>query len=244
METVLISGSARRIGSIIASDLASAGNFVWIHYHRHEEEAYALCNKIRTAGGQCGCICADLNDTDQIDRMLEGIIGSEHGSLTTLINNASVFEKGTIRNTAPDTWDKVMNTNLKSVWYLSVRFYELFRSTAKRIITIGDASVAGGYAGHAVYGLSKFSLKYLNRQMAEAFAPEIRVNLLSPGLVLQGEAETDESWNERTNRTPVDNSGIAEDLLKAVHFLMSDPGMTGSELVVDNGLHLHGNCKI
>ena len=239
METVLITGASRRLGSLIAGDLATAGHFVWVHYRRHREDAIALREQITASGGQCECIRADLSNTDQIDDMLRSIREHGSGSLTTLINNASLFSRGTISDTSPDTWDLVMNTNLKAAWYLSARFNDMFQ-TAKRIITIGDASVSKGYAGHAVYGLSKYALRYLNVQMAEAFAPGVMVNLLSPGLVLRGENESEDAWARRTEALPADNSGIVDSVLKGIRYLMSDPGMTGAELFIDNGLHLQG----
>ena len=242
METVLITGSARRLGRLIAEDLARSGCFVWIHYRSHEKEAMDLRAQIRENGGMAECVQADLSRSEDMDRMLSEIMGSENGALTTLINNASVIKSGTLKNTPVDAWDQIMNTNLKAVWYLSAQFSEKFEK-ARRIITIGDASVSNGYEGHAVYGLSKFALKYLNEQMASAFAPGIRVNLLSPGFVLQGDGESDQSWNDRLRRTLTDNSKITEEILRAVRFLMTDPGMTGSELITDNGAHLYGKKK-
>ena len=238
METVLVTGAARRLGSFFARELAAQGYFVWIHYHLHEKEAYQLCDEIRDRGGQADCINADLTDTAQIDRMIETITASGHHDLTTLINNASVLVKGRIGNTSSEEWNRILDLNLKAVWYLSTRFADRFPGL-KRIITIGDASAAKGYSGHAVYGLSKYALKYLTKQLAEAYAPKVRVNLLSPGYVLQGDNEPDDVWKKRNEKTLTDNSLIMESVLKALHFLMEDPGMTGSELFVDNGVHLY-----
>ena len=242
METVLITGAARRLGSLITEDLAASGCFVWIHYHSHEENAYALKERILANGGHADCVCAELTDTGEIDMMLDRILQSGNGSLTALINNASVFYQGTLPETSVTDWDLVMNTNLRAVWYLSSRFAELFPS-AKRIITIGDAGTAAGYSKHAVYGLSKFALKYLTEQMASAFAPQIRVNLLSPGLVLKGESEPDFVWEKRLKRTLTDNSEIIDSIRKGIAFLMSDPGMTGAELIIDNGMRLKPNTQ-
>lgn len=239
-ETILITGSSRRLGKLIAKHLASNGSFVWIHYRSHEEEAFSLRDQILRSGCQAECIQADLTDTGQIDLMLERIRRTDFGDLSTLINNASFFLKGTLNETDPSDWDKVMNTNLRAVWYLSSRFAEIFPS-AKRIISIGDASISGGYAGHAVYGLSKYALKYLTEQMAAAYAPGIHVNLLSPGLVLQGQGESDENWKHRLDRTLTDNSDIISEIICGIDFLMMDPGLHGSELIIDNGLHI--NCK-
>ena len=240
METVLITGAARRVGSLIAEHLTGNGCFVWVHYRTHEQEARDLVERIRDKGGQADCVYADLENTGEIDAMLAQIADSENGCLTTVIHNASIFPKGTLTSTSVLEWDQVMNVNLRAVWYLSTSFYEEF-PTAKRIISIGDASVVSAYSGHSAYGLSKFALKYLNEQMAVAFAPDIRVNLISPGMVLQGDAEADADWNRRSGQTLTDNQQIVESILSAVSFLMTDPGMTGTELLVDNGLQLF--CK-
>lgn len=244
-ETVLITGAARRLGRLIAEHLAMNGCFVWIHYRSHEEDAFTLRDRILASGGHAECVRADLTDTDLIDLMLERIQNSEHGNVSTLINNASFFLRGRLGETSSAEWDQVMGTNLKSVWYLSSRFAETFPS-AKRIISIGDAAVSGGYAGHAVYGLSKYALKYLTEQMAAAYAPGVRVSLLSPGLVLQGIGEPDESWELRMKQTLTDNNEIVREIMSGIDFLMTDPGITGSELMIDNGSHLNlksGNMK-
>ncbi len=237
-ETVLITGAARRLGKLIAEHLASEGCFVWIHYLSHESEAFLLRDQIKENGGLAECVQADLSDTEQIDQMLEEILYSKHGKITTLINNASLFLPGTLEETSSAEWDKVINTNLKSVWYLSVSISKKF-PTIKRIISIGDANLSGGYAGHAVYGLSKFALKYLNEQMASAFSPRIRTILLSPGMVLQGEHEPDEIWDRRLEKSLTDNSQIVQGILNGVTYLMTDPGINGSEMLIDNGLHLN-----
>lgn len=240
MEAVLITGASHRAGSYFARALAGQGYFVWIHYHTHQSAALETLSCIEAAGGKGAVVSSDLADLKSVDEMVETISQTDNGDLTTLINNASVFQSGTIFGSKPEEWDVVMNTNLRAVWYLSRQFTKTF-STAKRIITIGDASVARGYAEHALYGLSKFALKYLTEQMAAAFAPEIYVNLLSPGYMLKGERESDAEWKERTASVLTDNNNCLQDVLNGLFFLMNDPGMTGSELIIDNGLHLIRN---
>ena len=240
MEAVLITGASHRAGSAFAKELAGREYFVWIHYHTRREEALATLRSIQEAGGSGEIIAADLAEPTAIDGMLSEISASGNGELSTLINNASLFLPGTLTSSDIDDWNRVMNTNLRSVWYLSKQFVSAFPS-AKRIITIGDASVSGGYAEHALYGLSKYALKYLNEQMAEAFAPAIRVNLISPGFMLKADCEPDEQWKQRNERTLTDNSQCLDQVINALCFLMGDPGMDGSELIIDNGLHLNQN---
>ncbi len=243
METVLITGAARRLGSQIAENLAADGCAVWIHYLTHREEALALRNKITSAGGQAECVQCDLTDTDQIDQMIRFISNSPNGQLTTLINNASVFVNKDIRETAADEWDRILNTNLKSVWYLSNQFAAEF-SAARKIITIGDANASSRMTQHAVYALSKHALKLLTEQMALAYAPKISVNLLSPGLVMKGDNEPELIWDQRQKRALTNNHNIIIQVINGVRYLMNDSGMTGAELVVDNGAHLFRKKEI
>lgn len=237
METVLITGAARRLGSRIAENLAADGCFVWIHYLTHQAEASSLRDRIIENGGHAECIKCDLTEISQIDEMLSIISSSENGQLTTLINNASIFCRNTLQETSPDEWDTVLNTNLKAIWYLSRHFANDFPS-AKRIISIGDANISSGMRQHAVYALSKHALKFLTEQMAAEYAPGISVNLLSPGLAIKGERESESIWNQRQKRALTDNLNIVQQVVEGVRFLMKDPGMTGSELMIDNGVHL------
>ena len=237
METVLVTGAAVRLGACIAESLAEDGCFVWIHYFSHESEARTLRNKILSRGGRAECIRCDLSNTVEIDHMVDLILSSKQGKLTTLINNASVFLSETIQTTSPDEWDLVMNTNLKAIWYLSKHFAERFPS-ARRIISIGDAGASGAMEKHAVYALSKHALALLTEQMAVAYAPKVRVNLLSPGLVLKGDSEPVSIWEQRSKRVLTDNSDILFQVLDGIKYLMKDPGLTGSEIKIDNGFHL------
>ena len=77
METVLITGASRRLGSRIAENLAADSCFVWIHYLTHREEAFDLRSKILSSGGQAECVQCDLRIPDQIDLMLKTISASE-----------------------------------------------------------------------------------------------------------------------------------------------------------------------
>lgn len=237
METVLITGAARRLGSQITKSLAADGCAVWIHYMTHREEAFALRDNIISDGGQAECVQCDLTNTDQIDHMLKVIADSNMGNLTTLINNASVFLRKDFQKTDTDEWDQIMNTNLKAVWYLSNQFAIVFPSSRK-IITIGDANASSRMAQHAIYALSKHALKLLTEQMALAYAPKISVNLLSPGLVMKGDNEPEAIWNQRQKRALTNNHNIIIQVINGVRYLMSDSGMTGSELIIDNGAHL------
>ena len=237
METVLITGAARRLGSRIAENLAADGCFVWIHYLTHREEAFALRDKILSVGGQAECVQCDLSSPEQIDHMLEVISDSGNGRLTVLINNASVFLRKRLQETDTDEWDRILNTNIKAVWYLSNRFAAEF-SSARKIITIGDANISNHMAQHAVYALSKHALKFLTEQMALAYAPKIAVNLLSPGLVMKGDNEPESIWNQRQKRALTENHNIIAQVMNGVRFLMSDSGMTGADLIIDNGTHL------
>ena len=81
METVLITGGARRLGGYIAENLSSDGCFVWIHYLSHEKEAFLLRDRIQSKGGCAESIRCDLRQSAEIDKMLDMIAASDNLSI-------------------------------------------------------------------------------------------------------------------------------------------------------------------
>lgn len=215
-ESVLITGAGRRVGAMIARHLAAENCFVRLHYHTSEAEALSLRNEICRKGGKAEVVHADLRDIRDIDRMIAEIHAD---GITTLINNASVFRSGTLRNTAPEDWDDVMNVGLRAVWYLTDRLSASCPSL-RRVINIGDANVSGGYCGHAVYGLAKAALDYLTKQQAELYAPHVAVSLFSPSLLMKADDESDESWQSRCVRLKTDETAGAEALFTEIDGLL------------------------
>ncbi len=215
-ESVLITGAGRRVGAMIARHLAAKNCFVRLHYHTSEADALALRNEIRRNGGKAEVVRADLRDIHDIDRMIAQIHAD---GITTLINSASLFCAGTLRTAMPEEWDAVMNVGLRAVWYLTDRLAASCPSL-RHVINIGDASVSGGYRGHAVYGLAKAALDYLTKQQAELYAPHTAVSLLAPALLMKADDETDESWRRRRERLGTDETVGAEALFAEIDGLL------------------------
>ena len=115
---VLITGGARRIGRIIACDLANHGWRVIIHYNRSKVDANNLVKKINESGGQAAAVAADLLKEDEVNDVME-IATQELGPITCLINNASVFEEDTHMTKEREVWDQHMEVNLRAPFVLS-----------------------------------------------------------------------------------------------------------------------------
>jgi 3-oxoacyl-[acyl-carrier protein] reductase/pteridine reductase len=106
-----------------------------------------------------------------------------------------------------------------------------------RIINIGSLGGTHPWATHAHYCTSKAALHMLSQTMAKAWAPEISVNCVAPGMIVQG--EVGEAYAEFAERTPMRRNGTAEDVAAAVLFFATGPHfITGQLLAVDGGLGL------
>ena len=194
-DSVLITGAAQRVGRETALYFSRRGLHVWIHYRNSEDEALSLCEQIRVEGGTADPVQADLCSIADMDRMTETLRNSGRFP-KLLIHNASVFERGRLSEAKADRWTRIMDTNLRSVWYLSDLFYrEILTSGVGQscIIMVGDANAAENQLS-SLYGLSRLFLEPLCRQLAAEYAPYVRVNLAEPGYLMQGVGESESFW--------------------------------------------------
>jgi 3-oxoacyl-[acyl-carrier protein] reductase/pteridine reductase len=106
-----------------------------------------------------------------------------------------------------------------------------------RIVNIGSLGGQHPWATHGHYCTSKAALHMLSETMAKAWAPEVSVNAVAPGMIVQGEIE--EAYEHFARKTPMQRNGTAEDVAAAVLFFVSAPTfITGQLLTVDGGLGL------
>ena len=120
---------------------------------------------------------------------------------------------------------------------ISQAAYSHLKATHGRIINIGSLGGTHPWATHAHYCTSKAALHMLSQTMAKAWAPEISVNCIAPGMIVQGEVGAD--YEHFAHKTPMRRNGTAEDVAAAVLFFATGPHfITGQLLAVDGGLGL------
>ncbi|HVZ69712.1 MAG TPA: SDR family NAD(P)-dependent oxidoreductase, partial [Rhizomicrobium sp.] len=173
-KNALITGAAKRLGRAIALDLARHGWNVAIHYNASEKEARATEADAKSAGNKVVLLKADLS-REQETAALIGRAAKELGSLTALINSASVFENDEWYSADRASWDRHMETNLRAPFVLSQEFArQVPRNEGGAIVNIIDQRVLKPTPQFMSYSLSKAGLYWLNTTLAQALAPRVR----------------------------------------------------------------------
>ena len=178
-KVILVTGAAKRIGRGIALRLAAEGARVAIHYRRSEAEA-------RRTAEECGgaeLFRANLESVPEIARMFAEL-GERMGRLDGLVNNAARFTRFDPLDITEKDWDFIHAVNLKAVFFCCQNGARLMKKTGGgRIVNISSLGGIRPWAEHAHYCASKAGVIMLTKALAKAFAPEITVNSVAPGVI-------------------------------------------------------------
>jgi NAD(P)-dependent dehydrogenase (short-subunit alcohol dehydrogenase family) len=235
-KTVLVTGAAKRIGRAIALRLGSAGASVAITYRGSQDEAEETLRELARLDVDAMAIRCDVNDPENIRQMVAAAV-EEFGGLDILVNNAGAFESAALESITVEQWDQMFATNTRAPFLVGQAAYPHLREAGGRIINIGSLGGIHPWATHGHYCTSKAALHMLSQTMAKAWAPEISVNCVAPGMIVQG--EVGEAYVHFAERTPMKRNGTAEDVAEAVMFFATGPHfITGQVLAVDGGLGL------
>jgi len=229
--TVLVTGSAKRIGRGIALRLAKEGFRVAIHYDHSEKEALQTAEEC----GGAPIFQADLTRIPDIHRMFAEI-DERLGPLYGLVNNAARFTRFNPLEITESDWDFIHNVNLKATFFCCQAGARLMQERGEgRIVNISSLGGIRPWAEHAHYCASKAGVIMLTRALAKAWAPEITVNSVAPGVILM--SDQDNRAQEMIAATPAGRPGTVEEVADAVlYFLNASNFITGQLMAVDGGL--------
>lgn len=236
-KAALITGGAIRLGKALALGVARKGYDVILHYNSSEEAALSTCREIENLGVGCHCIQQDLESTEQLESLVERARDREPG-LQLLINSASVYDAGSIVETTEEIFDRQMNVNLKAPFFLSRAFRKVVGQGS--IVNILDNKIGFNQYHYAAYLLSKKMLAEFTRLASLEFAPDIRVNGISPGVILPATVRSAEYMAWRIEAIPLKRKGETEHIVRALHYLMENDFVSGQILTVD-GAEGHSN---
>jgi NAD(P)-dependent dehydrogenase (short-subunit alcohol dehydrogenase family) len=235
-KTVLVTGAAKRIGRAIALALAERGANTAITYLGSQPEAEATIRALAAHDVDASAIRCDLRDPESIQQTVASVI-EEFGQLDLLVNNAGIFASEALENISVEQWDAMFTTNTRAPFLMAKAAYPHLRAARGRILNIGSLGGLHPWATHAHYCTSKAALHMLSQTMAKAWAPEISVNCIAPGMIVQG--EVDEAYEHFARKTPMQRNGTAHDVAAAAIFFATAPHfITGQLLAVDGGLGL------
>ena len=235
-KTALVTGAAKRIGRSVALALAKEGADVAITYRSSEAEAQATVATIREFGVRAMAVYCDLGDPACVRRAVEATIG-KLGKIDLLVNNAGMFETLPLESIALEQWDAMLNTNTRGPFLMAQAAHAELKQRQGRIVNIGSLGGLHPWATHGHYCVSKAAVHMLTKTMAKAWAPELSVNCVAPGMIVNGEVDPD--YEHFAEKTPMRRNGTPEDVAAAVLFFATGPRfITGQVLSVDGGLGL------
>jgi pteridine reductase len=234
-KTILITGSARRLGEHLAIAAAQAGANVVIHHGHSPKEAEQTAGQIIRFGRKAWVIQADLEDPGQTAELIDR--AATLTPIDYLVNNAAIFEDLTWETTELMDWNRHLQVNLTAPFQISQAFARHYQGQNGAIVNILDWRALRPGADHLPYTISKAGLAALNSSLAAALAPRIRVNGIALGAILP---PSDGNISEKlVSATPAKRWANLNEVSDTMLFLLSGPGyITGEVIHVDGGRHL------
>lgn len=237
----LITGG-KRIGAVVAAQLASRGVHVALAYARSRDEAEAAAATVRAAGVKGETIQADLADPAACQALVD-TAARQLGRLDILINMASVYKSKPFDDTTLDDWNASLNVDLRAAFLCAKAAVPYMRAQGGgRIVSFSDWIARSGrprYPGFLAYYVAKTGVIALTEALALELAKDnILVNAIAPGPIVAPPDTTDEESKAIETATPLGRWGGEGEIAKAVIALLDSDFITGETIRVDGGRHV------
>jgi NAD(P)-dependent dehydrogenase (short-subunit alcohol dehydrogenase family) len=243
MKTALITGSATRLGRIMALHLAAQGYAIALHYRLSESAAQQTAAKIRAFGVRCEIFPQDLA-AEGAAIALFSEIQQKMGAVDVLINNAAIFERDTLETLDMKSFLKHQQINLFAPLQLSNIFTKQATHKKAFIINILDQKMHRPDSDFLSYTLSKISLGQATLLLAADLAPHIRVNGIALGAIIPAPTQRESHFNAMRENTPLGIGASIEDVCRALDFLIQSTSITGQIMTIDGGAALLNKSEI
>ena len=231
----LITGAASTLGAAISRKLAQKGFCLALHYGKSRGKVLRIQKELSSVGVESLLVQADLSRPTRVGPMLHRLV-RQWGRLDLVVNNASLFKPTPIMKSDWKNWTKLLNINSLSPYALAVAARPWLKVTRGSIVNIcdiyGELPVLKDYAA---YSASKAALLFITKYLAVEFAPAIRVNAVSPGVISFPKGYGDRKRRKLIQRSSLKRQGTPAEIAEAVWFLASNQFITGQVLKVDGG---------
>ena len=239
-KVAIVTGSSRGIGAEIARTLARAGAKVIVSYAGNQKAAEAVCAEITQTGGEALAVKADVSNSAEMRKLFDAAIG-RFKCVNILVNNAGVLLSSNIANTSDEEFDRVLNINVKSVFY-ALREAATRLADGGRVVSLSSTVTRLMLPNYGAYAASKGAIEQLTRIFAkEAGERGITANIISPGPVnteLFRTGKSEETIKRMASMSFMGRIGKPEDIAGVVLFLVSDDAgwVTGQNISASGGL--------
>jgi len=248
----LVTGAARRIGRVIALELAHAGFDIALHHRgtapQSFSEATGTAEELRAAGARVELFAADFADPSATAALLPAI-AQAFGRVDGVVNSASRFEYDSPAQFDPGLLESLVRSNtaapvtLAQALATQVAAQPAHAGVTPCVVNLLDQKLHNPNPDYFSYTLTKAALAHATVLLAQALAPAVRVCGVSPGITLVSGPMDDDEFAKAHRLTALGRSSTPEDIARAVRFLLESPAITGVDLAVDGGQHLVGQSR-
>jgi NAD(P)-dependent dehydrogenase (short-subunit alcohol dehydrogenase family) len=238
---VLITGG-KRIGQVVARELAARGADIAVSYRGSKTEAEDTAADVQQTGRRAAVVAADVGKPADCARLIDTVV-AELGRVDVLINMASIYQQTPFDAMTEQDWQRNIDVNLRSVFLCAqAAVPHMRRQGGGRIINFADWLAKSGrpaYKGFVAYYTAKAGVIALTEALAlELAADQILVNAIAPGPLLAPPDLSAEESDQVAAATPLGRWGGAIEIAKAVRTLIESEFITGETIRVDGGRHV------
>ncbi|XP_050070897.1 3-oxoacyl-[acyl-carrier-protein] reductase FabG-like isoform X1 [Anopheles maculipalpis] len=242
-KVVLITGASSGIGAAAALKFSQLGASLALSGRKVDN----LNEVAKQCSGAPFVVAGDITKEADTERILKATI-EKYGKLDVLVNNAGIIETGTIETTSLEQFDRVMNTNIRSVYHLTMLAVPHLIQSKGNVVNVSSVNGIRSFPGVLAYNISKIAVDQFTRCVAlELAAKGVRVNCVNPGVTVTNlhkrggmDEQTYAKFLEHSRNThAMGRPGQASEVADAIVFLASDASsfITGASLPVDGGRH-------
>lgn len=244
----LVTGAGARLGQAMALYLGQRGYDVAVHFAGSADGAAQTVAQLKKLGRAAVSLQADLLNEAETQALVGRASAALGGSLTCLVNNASIFEYDTVGSASRTSWDRHIESNLRAPFVLTQHFAAQAPSAVTDengeplaqalIVNMLDQRVHKLTPEFMTYTIAKMGLWAMTQTTAQALAPHIRVNGIGPGPTLKGHRQSETHFAQQRAATVLGRGANPADITAALGYLLDAPAVTGQMIAVDGGQHL------
>lgn len=240
-KVVVVTGGSRGIGVQIVKTLANENYKVILNYNNSKEQAEKIQQELLEQGKEIEIIKADVSKKEEAEKLIQFAI-NKFNKIDILINNAGISQEGLFTDVTEEEWQKIINTNLNSVFYCNQKALKyMIQEQQGCIINISSIWGETGASCEVAYSTTKAAINGMTKALAKEVGPSnIRVNAIAPGIIDtdMNKNLTIEERKQIKEQIPLNRIGKAIDIAKCVKWLVEDEYTTGQIISINGGWYI------